>query len=170
MDAGDAGPALELVADSAAGQAWLELEEGLDPDAGTLTWEWRVESRPSGVDLRDPAADDAPARLFVAFGDGGLLGPPRFIFYTWGRDEAVEETFLSHVGDHVGVVVVRNAADSTGAWLPEERRLAQDYRRVFGEGEEPDEITGSGLMIDTDQTGDSARVRLAGVRWIEGGG
>jgi hypothetical protein len=170
VEAAEGGPALELIADSAAGQAWLELEEELDPGTGTLAWMWRVEARPSEVDLRDPAADDAPARLFVAFGDGGLFGPPRFLFYTWGQDEEVGEAFRSHVSDDVGVVVVRNAADSTGAWLREERDLDRDYRRVFGDGENPEPITGFGLMTDTDQTGDSARVWLRGVRWVEGGG
>ena len=55
----DGTTSLLMVADSAAGQAWLELEEDLDPRTGTLSWEWSVADRPTGTSLRDPAADDS---------------------------------------------------------------------------------------------------------------
>ncbi len=155
--------ALVLVADSAAGQAWLELDEPLDPAEGTLSWEWTISSRPGGASLRTPELDDSPARLFVVFGGGGLFRRPRILFYSWGRGEAVDDAFLSHVTDRLGVVVVRNSADSIGAKYTERRDPEADFRRVFGR--DPEEIRAVGLMVDTDQLGGRAEVQLHTIRW-----
>ena len=155
--------ALVLVADSAAGQAWLELDEPLDPTAGALSWKWSISARPRGASLRIPEMDDSPARFFVVFGGGGLFRRPRVLFYSWGQDEVVDDAFLSHVTDRFGVVVIRNAADSTGAWYTERRDPEADFHRVFGR--DPDEIRALGLMVDTDQMGGRAEVWLHNVRW-----
>jgi hypothetical protein len=157
-------PALMLTAAGAAGQSWLELEDPLEPRGGELRWRWRVAAHVPGADLRDPERDDAPGRVFVAFGRPGLFSRPRMIFYTWGGPEARGDAFLSHVSDRLAVVVVRNAADRAGAWLQEVRDVVADYRKAFDE--EPDEITSVGLMIDTDQTGAWASVQLSELVWV----
>lgn len=161
----DGALALILSADSAAGQAWMELDEPLDPGAGTLSWEWSLAQGLQGTSLRDPDRDDAAGRFFVVFGGAGLFGRPRIIFYSWGRDEAADEAFLSHVSDRAGVVVVRNGSDRVGDWHTERRDPAADFRRVFGR--DPDEIRAVGLMADTDQLGGRAEVRLRVIRWAE---
>lgn len=158
------GPAMMLTAAGAAGQSWLELEEALQPGHGDLQWRWRVAAHVAAANLRDPERDDAPGRVFVAFGRQGLFARPRMIFYTWGGPEARGEAFLSHVSDRLAVVVVRNAADPAGTWLQESRDVLADYRDAFGE--EPDGITSVGLMIDTDQTGAWASVQLADLIWV----
>lgn len=160
---GPDGPVLRLEAHSAAGQVAREVDPPLPPRGGVLSWSWRVTARPDGTELRDPDRDDAAARLFVVFGGGGLFGRPRFVFYTWGNDEEVGDTFLSHVGDRVAVVVVRTGSDPTGAWLTERRDPAADFRRAFGR--EPDGIRAVGLMADTDQLGGRAVVELRSLRW-----
>ena len=155
--------ALVIVADSAAGQAWLELDEPLDPARGALSWEWTVSAPPGAASLRIPEMDDSPARFFVVFGGGGLFRRPRILFYSWGRGEAVDDAFLSHVTDRLGVVVIRNSADSTGARYTERRDPEADFRRVFARN--PDEIRAVGLMVDTDQMGGRGEVRLHTIRW-----
>ncbi len=167
LEAVDGALALIMSADSAAGQAWMELDEPLDPATGTLSWEWSLAQGLQGTTLRDPDADDSAGRFFVVFGGGGLFGRPRIIFYTWGGDEAPDEAFLSHVSDRAGVVVVRNRSDSIGAWHTERRDAAADFRRVFGR--DPDEIRAVGLMADTDQLGGRAEVRLRLIRWTKHG-
>ncbi len=71
------GKAIRMVAEDAAGQAWLELDDHLRPGEGLLSWRWRVDRHLTDVVLREAELDDAPARFFVAFGGGGLFGRPR---------------------------------------------------------------------------------------------
>lgn len=158
------GPALMLTAAGTAGQSWLELEDPLDPTGGLLRWRWRIAAHVPDVDLRNPERDDAPGRVFVAFGRPGILSRPRMIFYTWGGPEPRADLFFSHVSDRLAVVVLRNASDPAGAWLQESRDVLADYRDAFGG--EPDEITSVGLMIDTDQTGAWASVQLSDLEWV----
>lgn len=163
-DAGAApGKAIRMVAEDAAGQAWLELDDHLRPGEGLLSWRWRVDRHLTGVVLREAELDDAPARFFVAFGGGGLFGRPRLIFYTWGGREPKGDTFISHVSDRIAVVVLRNSEDVTGQWLTERRNPDEDFRRAFDR--DPDEIRAVGLMADTDQLGARAEVWLRDVRW-----
>ena len=163
-DAGAApGKAIRMVAEDAAGQAWLELDDHLRPGEGLLSWRWRVDRHLTGVVLREAELDDAPARFFVAFGGGGLFGRPRLIFYTWGGREPKGDTFISHVSDRIAVVVLRNSEDGTGQWLTERRNPDEDFRRAFDR--DPDEIRAVGLMADTDQLGARAEVWLRDVRW-----
>ena len=167
LEAVDGALALVISADSAAGQAWMELDEPLDPNVGTVSWEWSLSQGLEGTTLRDPDYDDSAGRFFVVFGGGGLFGRPRILFYSWGGAEPAGDAFLSHVSDRIGVVVVRNGSDRIGAWYTERRDPAADFRRVFGR--EPDEIRAVGLMADTDQTGRPAEVRLRAIRWANHG-
>ncbi len=163
-DAGAApGKAIRMVAENAAGQAWLELDDHLQPSEGLLSWRWRVDRHLIGVVLREAELDDAPARFFVSFGGGGLFGRPRLIFYTWGDQEPKGDTFISHVSGRIAVVVLRNSQDGTGQWLTERRNPDEDFRRAFDR--DPDEIRAVGLMADTDQLGARAEVWLRDVRW-----
>ena len=157
------GKAIRMVAENAAGQAWLELDDHLQPDEGLLSWRWRVDRHLTGVVLREAEFDDAPARFFVSFGGGGLFGRPRVIFYTWGDREPKGDTFISHVSGRIAVVVLRNSQDGTGQWLTERRNPDEDFRRAFDR--DPDEIRAVGLMADTDQLGARAEVWLRDVRW-----
>jgi len=161
--------AAALVFEATAGQAgqyWRALEEPLDAAGGTLRWRWRVDDAVPEADLLDPERDDAPARLFVVFGDGGLFSPPRVLFYSWAGDTPSPEMHLSHVDDRLAVVPLRSAAsDPLGVWLDEARDPAEDYRTAFGE-EPNDPITAVGFMLDTDQTLDRAKSALAKIEWL----
>lgn len=153
-------------ANGRAGQYWRALEEPLDAAGGTLRWRWRVDDAIPGADLLDPERDDAPARLFVVFGDGGLFSPPRVVFYTWAGESPTPEMHLSHVDDRLAVVALRRAgSDPLGVWLDESRDPAEDYRTAFGEAPD-DPITAVGFMLDTDQTSDRAEAALAKIEWL----
>jgi hypothetical protein len=54
----------------------------------------------------------------------------------------------------VRVVVLRNADAPRDTWLQEERDLAADFRRAFGEDMPP--VIGIGLLTDADDTGGRA--------------
>lgn len=150
-----------------AGQFWLELDEPLDPDRGRLAWTWRVDLPVTGARLRDPALDDSPARLFVVFGERGLVSPPRTVFYTWGGGPPDTSFFRSHVSDRLAVTALRGRGDPAGVWLTESRSPGDDFRAAFGRTPPP--IRAVGFMIDTDQTGAPARSGLSGIRWVPDG-
>lgn len=159
-------PALTLAADSAAGQIWRELDHQIEPQEGRLEWTWRVDRAPARSVLGDPALDDAPARVFVVFGGGGLFGRPRILFYTWGRAEAVGHNFISYVSSRAAVIVLRNENDGLGAWFHESRDVFDDFHRIFDR--EPDEIRAVGFMADTEQTGGSSVSFLRNINWNPG--
>ena len=160
---------LRLEADASALQLYRVVEPKLDPLSGRLAWRWRVEGMVPGADLTDPERDDASMRVFVVFGEPGLMTRPRTLFYSWGGADPESRAFLSHVSDRIGVVVLRAGPEMAGRWISEARNLSADFRGVFGE--EPSEpVTAVGIMIDTDQTGASAASELAELLWLPGGG
>lgn len=156
---------LRFDADGEALWVGRELEQPLHPDQGRLTWVWRLDHRLSETALRDPARDDAAARLVVVFGRPGLFGGGRVLFYTWGNREPKEGAWMNPSNRRFGVLVVRNASDPADQWLEEERDLGADYRRVFGG--EPPAVRAIGYMIDTEQTGERGASLLASIRWRE---
>lgn len=145
--------------------AWFyrELGEPIPPVRGALQWRWRAPTAPSGADLRDPRADDAAIRVFVAF---GTLARGRMIFYTWGADEADGFAQRSHVSDRFHVVRLRGARDrgQEALELEEARNPFADYRAAFGA--EPPALRVVGVMQDTDQTGGTALAELCALRWV----
>jgi len=159
----DQGKAIRFVADRQAAFFSLQLEERLDPTAGTLAWAWRVDKAVEGAELRVPHLDDSPARFFVVFGDRGLFARPRIIFYTWGNEEEVGTRWRSHVSDRFAIVVLRNREDPLGEWIDERRDLTADFRAVWGL--QPSSVAAVGFMVDTDDSAQRAASLLGRVEW-----
>lgn len=163
-----------LRAESGGEASGLQLSLGdAAPHARFLDWAWRSDGPVERADLRRREADDASARVTVGFDfePPGLsrwdrlkhrlarrrMGPGvpgAALSYVWGNAEAVDSVFDSAYTSRVRVVVLRNAQDPRDTWLREERDLAADFRRAFGEEMPP--VTGIGLLTDADDTGGRA--------------
>jgi len=122
-----------------------------------LTWKWKVTKLPAGGDFRKPDADDQAAQLFLAF------SKTRAIVYVWDTSapqgtmgNAAAPFFMS-----IKAVVVRSGRTGTGAWITETRNVYDDYRRLFRE--EPGEINGVRMQINSQYTGTSAESFFADV-------
>jgi hypothetical protein len=122
-----------------------------------LTWKWKVTKLPEGGDFRKSDADDQAAQLFLAF------SKTRAIVYIWDTSapqgtmgNAAAPFFMS-----IKAVVVRSGRTGTGAWITETRNVYDDYRRLFHE--EPGEISGVRLQINSQYTGTSAESYFADV-------
>jgi len=122
-----------------------------------LTWKWKVTKLPEGGDFRKSDADDQAAQLFLAF------SKTRAIVYIWDTSapqgtmgSAAAPFFMS-----IKAVVVRSGRTGTGAWITETRNVYDDYRRLFHE--EPGEINGVRLQINSQYTGTSAESFFADV-------
>jgi hypothetical protein len=122
-----------------------------------LTWKWKVTKLPEGGDFRKSDADDQAAQLFLAF------SKTRAIVYIWDTSapqgtmgNAAAPFFMS-----IKAVVVRSGRTGTGAWITETRNVYDDYRRLFRE--EPGEVNGVRLQINSQYTGTSAECFFADV-------
>ena len=115
-----------------------------------LTWKWKVTKLPAGGDFRNSGTDDQAAQLFLAF------SKTRAIVYIWDTTapqgtagNAAAPFFMS-----IKAVVVRSGRTGAGEWITETRNVYDDYRRLFGE--EPSEVAGVRIQINSQHTGTSA--------------
>jgi hypothetical protein len=128
-----------------------------------LSWRWKV------MDLFPSAssADDSPARIVVSF-DGDLEKldfsdrlfydqfrlftgqqlPYAALMYVWGSRTPTEGIVPNPYTSRVKIIVVESGRDRLGRWLSEQRNVAADFRRAFGE--EPGKIISVGILTETD--------------------
>lgn len=122
-----------------------------------VSWKWKVTKLPVKGDFRKSATDDQAAQLFLAF------SRTRAIVYIWDTsapqgtmEDADAPPFMS-----IKAVVVRSGATQLGTWISETRNVYDDYKKLFGE--EPGEISGVRIQINSQHTGTSAESSFADV-------
>lgn len=118
-----------------------------------LAWRWKVENILQKGDERSKAGDDYAARVYVIF-PHWFAPKTRSINYIWAnklpKGEFVPNPFFSNAV----MLAVQSGPERVGEWLSEERDVAADYRRIFGE--DPPLVGAVAIMTDTDNTGESA--------------
>lgn len=122
-----------------------------------VSWKWKVTKLPVKGDFRKPAADDQAAQLFLAF------SRTRAIVYAWDTSaprgamgDAAAPFFMS-----IKAVILRSGTEGMGTWITETRNVYDDYRKLFNE--EPGEIAGVRIQINSQHTGTSAESWFADV-------
>ena len=123
-------------------------------DTPVLRWEWKAVTFPSGADLREWGKSDGTAHLFVIWPRFPALVRSRLIGYVWDPVLPAGGIFPSRKTRTVTFIVARSGVERRGQWVSEERNVADDYRRVFGE--EPEDPKAIALSIDTNDTHGSA--------------
>ena len=138
-----------------------------------LGWQWRVDAPVPGADPRQRIAEDAPARVIVAFtGDRDKLDfaertnmalakalsgqqlPYATLMYIWSDQLPVGTVVPNPHTSRIQMIVVASGPARSGAWTAIERDVLEDYRRAFGE--EPGDVYAVGVMTDTDNTASEA--------------
>ncbi len=138
-----------------------------------LGWRWRVDAPVPGADPRQRSAEDAPARILVAFtGDRDKLDfaertnmalakalsgqqlPYATLMYVWSDQLPVGTLVRNPHTSRIRMVVAASGPARPGAWTTIERNVLEDYRRAFGE--EPGDVYAVGVMTDTDNTAGEA--------------
>ena len=143
-----------LRAESRNAASGLVLEKAFDLKRyPRLAWRWKVENILQKGDERSKAGDDYAARVYVIF-PHWFAPKTRSINYIWAnklpKGEFVPNPFFSNAV----MLAVRSGPERVGEWLSEERDVAADYRRIFGE---PPPLAGAvAIMTDTDNTGGAA--------------
>lgn len=128
-----------------------------------LSWRWKV------MDLlpSTASADDSPARIVVSFdGDHEKLDfsdrllydqfrlftgqqlPYAALMYVWGSRTPREAIVPNPYTSRIKIIVVESGLDRLGQWLSEQRNVAADFRRAFGE--EPGRVISVGIPTETD--------------------
>jgi len=126
-----------------------------------LTWKWKVTKLPVGGDFRRSKTDDQAAQLFLAF------SKTRAMVYIW--DTTVPQGTMGNASApffmSIKAIVVRSGAADTGKWLTEVRNVYDDYKKLFGD--EPTEVEGVRLQINSQHTETSAESYFADVVFMK---
>jgi hypothetical protein len=172
-----------IVAAAAADASASGLIHRLDVPAANariLRWTWKGLRLPEGGDIRQRGADDAVARVYVAFRTPperqtwlerlivetlraiyGEAPPDASLMYVWDAKAPLGTRLANPYTNRVHTVVVESGDARVGEWLAYRRDLVADYRAAFGS--DPPPIAGVAIMTDTDHTGTRAAARYGDV-------
>jgi hypothetical protein len=145
---------LKAASENAAAAIILPIPSG--PVAGgRLRWRWRVlASLTENEHEVERRGDDYAARLFVLFGSAELAEGTRALAYAWAGRQPVGSVYPNPYVSDVLTVVLRSGNDRAREWVIEDRDLATDYERAFGEP--APKVAGIAILVDTDDTGGTA--------------
>jgi Protein of unknown function (DUF3047) len=115
-----------------------------------LAWQWRVNSLPWGADLQNRATSDASGHIFAVWPRFPAFARSRLIGYVWDPALPVGTVIPSRKTSAVTFIVMRRGEPGLGRWVDEQRNVADDYRRLFGEPPPP--LPALALSIDTNDT------------------
>lgn len=178
-----AGPAewmLRIEADGSYGNLlhpFTTPEARRDAASSTLSWWWRIEERNPGLDLTRKEGDDTEVKVCVLFdlpiarvplGERLLLQlarsrtgeplPAATVCYTSDPNLASGQAQDNAYSRRVRYLVLRGRGDDGAAWKRESRRLADDFRRLFGD-ESPDTPPVLAIAVGADADNAKARSR-----------
>lgn len=124
-----------------------------------ISWKWKVDKFPT-KDPSDPK-DDYAARVYVIF-PASVIIFSNCIEYIW--DDTLPEGTIkkSPLSSRIQLFVLRKGKKD--GWQHEERNIAEDYMKAFGESEVDDEIGAIAFMSDTDDTQSEAAVSFDDIK------
>lgn len=153
---------LRLRSDKAAVSVYREIKVDLARHP-ILTWKWKVTKLPKEGDARVLNRDDQAAGLYVIFPRFPSFVNSQLIGYIWDSNVPEGTVIQSKKNPLVHYVVVRSGGQDMNKWLTEERHVLEDYRRVFGQ--DPPDVGGISVMIDTDDTRTEAESYFARIEF-----
>ncbi len=143
---------LQAFADGAGSVLYRETDPVPTPDLH-LTWSWRVNEFPRHENLASKGGDDRAAGVVILYHKSILPWKIRALIYVWSDVLPQGTVVPSPYAKDVKVMVLRTGRRS--GWVEEDRDLAADYRRAFGEV--PESVKALGVYTDADETKSEAR-------------
>lgn len=153
IEKNDEKPVIHLVSTQNSFGIYKNLDLDIH-DYPYLSWQWKVTVLPTGGDVRNKKTDDQAAQVYVLFPKFPSAVNTRLVGYIWENLTPKDLHVTSQKSSNTRYVVLRNGTDPLGRWMPEKRNVLQDYRDLFGE--EPPQVGGLTLMIDSDDTKSTA--------------
>jgi uncharacterized protein (DUF1501 family) len=115
-----------------------------------LEWTWKATVLPTGGDLRRKETTDMAAQLYVVWPRFPALLRSRIIGYVWDATTPAATIMNSQKTGTVTFVVMRSGSKDLGKWVIEQRNVAEDYAKIFGEF--PDDPRAITISIDSNDT------------------
>jgi len=187
----DGRAAVRLQAEASYGNLVFDLpgrrapERVPEPVPDRVRWSWRLDTANPAVDLARKAGDDAAAKVCLAFdlpiervpfmerqllrmarSQTGEPLPAATLCWVWGHAEAAGALIDNPYSRRVRVIVLRNRGDELQRWFDEERDIAADWRRAFGD--ESTDVPALRAVIvgaDADNTAGRSVAHVAGLRF-----
>jgi hypothetical protein len=124
-----------------------------------LSWSWKVVRLPADGDVRERAADDQAAQVYLIFPRWPApLRSSDVIGYIWDSRAPVGTRLTSTKAANVKIIVVESGRSHADAWRAEQRDVARDYTALFGR--QPPRIGQVAVMIDTNDTQGAAEALI----------
>jgi hypothetical protein len=175
--------AVRVAADKSYGNLLHRLPAVPAPRA--LRWSWRLLEPAARSDLHSKAGDDVAAKVCLSFDlplaqvpfmdrqrlrmARDLSGedlPSATLCWVWATTETVGAKIDNAFSRRVRYIVLRNAADAPGAWVDEQRDVAADFLRAFGdETTTVPPLTGVAVGADADNTGGRSLAHITALRF-----
>ncbi|MBI3610009.1 MAG: DUF3047 domain-containing protein [Nitrospirae bacterium] len=149
----DGKPVLHLISKQNSFGLYKKLDFDIH-DYPYLTWRWRATVLPNGGDVRNKTTDDQAAQVYVLFPRFPSAVNTRLVGYIWENLTPKNLHVTSTKSSNTRYIVLRDGTDPLGSWVQERRNVLEDYRELFGE--EPPQVGGVTLMIDSDDTQSTA--------------
>jgi hypothetical protein len=96
--------------------------------------------------------DDSPAGVYIVF--KGMAPFNKILKYVWSATLPVGTVTKSPYNGRTMIFIIESGKGKTGAWVSEQRNVAEDFRSAFGS--RPPEVAGIAIMTDSDDTKSSA--------------
>jgi len=176
----ETGPCLLMESDNSASA--LVLKQAFNVYAyPKLSWCWKVSNVFRKGDSRTKEGDDYPARLYVMFTydpDRASLGkklqyqlaktvygqypPDSSISYIWDNQATGKPFIVNAYTSEARMIPVSAGSATVNTWQEYTVDIVRDYRLAFGQ--DPPPIASLAVMIDSDNTRESARAWVQYIR------
>jgi len=118
-----------------------------------LRWSWKIDHTLRKENAHTREGDDFAARVYVIF-PGRFFWQTRAINYVWSARLPQGTVLPNAYTNNAMIVAVESGEGRVRQWVSEERNIAEDFRKFFGE--DPPRLGGVAVMTDTDNTGEEA--------------
>lgn len=152
-----------------------------------LRWSWRLQQPNPAIDLRRKSGDDVPAKVCLSFelplaqigfierqklrmarDISGQALPAATLCWVWAGREAVGAVLDNVYSRRLRYVVLRSADDALATWVDEDRDIAADFLRAFGdEASVVPPLVLVGIGADADNTGGKSVAQVADLRFAD---
>ena len=130
-----------------------------------LSWSWQVKNLFKGNDEHSKEGDDYPARIYVVVSGGIFFWNTKAINYVWSSNQAVGSEWPNAYTDHARMIAVQAGGEHVGEWMTQRRNVRDDLKRLFGE--DLNQIDAVAVMVDGDNTGQSATAYFGDIVFSE---
>ncbi len=146
-----------------------------------LTWRWKVSNVYAKGDSSNKQGDDYPARIYIMFAYDpeqatmlkqmkyataklvyGEYPPDSSLTYIWANKPDTPDVITNSYTDRVMMIPVERGPEKAGTWQEYEVNLLADYQKAFKRN--PPKTASLAVMIDSDNTGESARAWIDFIR------